>query len=584
MLKNKYYKTLGRVVVLFCAFYSMSGIASNHAADQERSKRQLIELSIREEFIKQNTLELSSKYLNEQAFLVSELLADHEALQKIQKKLSEHQRRQVKSLTRRFILRKASVGAGTAVATLSGLYWWIYSAPKSYVKTRKHGSVNAVEKPSLKDKISATAYAPIHKALYQEASSDEKKQQLQLDVIQAPTRALNYSPSQQQTHLDSTQQKYEYHYKPLSYGLPEVAGAFINKMIYSGGVYFGLPMAKNAALDALGYGSLAFSTPNIKCIEEQARYAALRPFISADLKEFVDGLFTLYWRDASSANLLKLKTILDTMVKLPLGSKKLDPKDFDEKDLLEQLRDYKDPVAKKFLSLGRKIIRRNKLDVHGRVSQFAAYLLGEAGVGKTNAANILAAKMKTSFVRLNFDGASVEDIVGTDFSTDQAKPGRILEALMAASETTSERKVYSNSIIFIDEFDKLFMKSNSEDTLAFVLKLLDPDNLKFYSPYLHAEVDLSKATFILAGNYEIKEPALRDRLDIFPFLGYTVVAKKRIALEVMAPELVRYYQLSEDVIDERFIQSVEQFLQSDSSKGLRSVKKYVQRLVESEAF
>ncbi len=166
------------------------------------------------------------------------------------------------------------------------------------------------------------------------------------------------------------------------------------------------------------------------------------------------------------------------------------------------------------------------------------YFQGIPGSGKTYAAKSMAKSIAVPLASVNLDGATIDGILGT--STD---PGRLLLALSNISSNIDEKN-YKNTIFFIDEFDRLLNRDDptSKAVLSTMLKIFDPTNRKFFSPYLNAEISLPP-TIILAGNYAIKDEALKSRFQVIEFGGFSQKLKQQIAINMMLPSIADNYQM-----------------------------------------
>ena len=92
-------------------------------------------------------------------------------------------------------------------------------------------------------------------------------------------------------------------------------------------------------------------------------------------------------------------------------------------------------------------------------------------------------------------GASPESLFGS-----QTIPGLLLETLNTLR--------YRNGILFFDELDRIL---DNAQLLATLLPFLEPNAKQFYSPYLKRRIDVSHLFFIVAGNLDFKEEALKSR-------------------------------------------------------------------------
>ena len=323
-------------------------------------------------------------------------------------------------------------------------------------------------------------------------------------------------------------------------------------------------------------------------------YGAKKAFLDKRTQHYIeDELFYSFWRSPGGEALNRLQKILDKALRLPFYSRELV---YDEEKIDEALRDYPTHVADRLKRFAHSELIYQQTDSSIHDSHYPIYFLGAPGTGKTHAARQLAEAMGTNLAIVNLDGATIDDIVGTPFESANARAGRILDAIIARTESSQDVN-HHNQVLMIDEFDRLFLSANekSRDVLSFMLKLLDPSNRSYYSPYLKTEVRLPD-TIILAGNRDIHElsahdtelEAIASRLDKVVFEGFDRSAKERIAFEVIVPNKEKRYQsagkhFANFTLPESGYDMIHDFIETDQDPGLRSLEKYISRVFEQLA-
>lgn len=276
----------------------------------------------------------------------------------------------------------------------------------------------------------------------------------------------------------------------------------------------------------------------IQKLEQSLLSSKLPPELMEKAKGMVDILKVTLAQSGNFGNLESVANYLNIITKIPFGV--MTPDNLDliyTKQILDKNHYGLIEVKNKILEYLSSIILNLKNQQPANRAPVLC-LVGLVGTGKTTLAYSIAESMKRSFQRIPFGGmGDVRSLRGQSRAFADAEPGQIIKKLIAAKS--------ENSVILLDELDRVTEGSRA-DIMGALVELLDPSqNNAFTDHYVDYPVDLSKVLFIATANNTTNiATAVLDRLEIVQMPSYTDEEKVVIGKDYLFPKIAKDSGLS----------------------------------------
>jgi len=232
-----------------------------------------------------------------------------------------------------------------------------------------------------------------------------------------------------------------------------------------------------------------------------------------------------------------LRQVLDFIFRLPWGKTTHDNKDItNAQAILNKSHAHMKKVKDEILDFV-------TLQIMNSQDPTVLCLVGPPGTGKTSIVQAIAQALGRNYIRVGMGGVNDASLIrGHQRAYIGSEPGIFTKALINAGSM--------NSVILIDEIDKLGQGGWHGNPTSALLELLDPEqNDKFRDEYLEIPISFKNTLFICTANDARTIPGpLRDRMKMIDISSYTDTEKASIVEHHLIDKITKECGISRDTL------------------------------------